>query len=291
MITKRTYKRFGQIGFTLTELLIVLTIGAIIASVGVASYVQFTSSMSQETSRAARELYTILSAAKIYASTYRVNTAVAYNITTSGINEEKSINGFTLVRQVNKDAVNDAEYLEVNVRNSDQWFVPVEGRASLFTLLPNNVCIKQHMFQIIDPDTGETIDGRIYDEGLMPIKIFREEFKDPESDFSPLDQTMSLDGDVAGTIIGPNPYCYFIPDPNIDEEDVVADLHYYFPAHVFTPAGQIIAPRSSKERFEISIGPAPDMNTDLADLELEEIQALNVIVNLFRSTARVKIAS
>lgn len=65
-------------GFTLVELLVVLAILALMASVAVPTFARMGFFSRNEMQSTARELYALLRAAKIYAATYRVDAAVAY---------------------------------------------------------------------------------------------------------------------------------------------------------------------------------------------------------------------
>jgi len=65
-------------GFTLVELLVVIAILALMASVAVPTFARMGFFSRNEMQNAARELYALLRAAKIYAATYRVDTAVVY---------------------------------------------------------------------------------------------------------------------------------------------------------------------------------------------------------------------
>jgi len=65
-------------GFTLVELLVVIAILALMASVAVPTFARMGFFSRNEMQSTARELYALLRAAKIYAATYRVDTAVVY---------------------------------------------------------------------------------------------------------------------------------------------------------------------------------------------------------------------
>ncbi len=66
-------------GFTLVEMLVVLAIIALMAAVTIPTFSRMGMFSGNETQLAARELYTLLRAAGVYAATYRTDTALAYS--------------------------------------------------------------------------------------------------------------------------------------------------------------------------------------------------------------------
>lgn len=65
---------------TLVELLIVLAIVAMMAAVAIPTFSRLGFLSGNQVQNCAREMYAVLRATKIYAATYRVNTALAYQI-------------------------------------------------------------------------------------------------------------------------------------------------------------------------------------------------------------------
>ncbi len=74
MDARRTYRE----GFTTVELLIVMAIVGLLATLTIPMVLQFAGSPNRSVTQGARDLYTMLRAAKIYATTNNVETAVVY---------------------------------------------------------------------------------------------------------------------------------------------------------------------------------------------------------------------
>lgn len=75
----RTWRYRAAGGFTMTELLVVMSIIVILVAAAVPTFARLGVFSRGDMQNTARELYNLLTAARIYASTYRVNTAVAYD--------------------------------------------------------------------------------------------------------------------------------------------------------------------------------------------------------------------
>jgi prepilin-type N-terminal cleavage/methylation domain-containing protein len=65
-------------GLTLVELLVVLSILAVMAAVAIPSFARMGYFSKNEVQNSSRELYAMLKAAKVYAATYRVSAGIAY---------------------------------------------------------------------------------------------------------------------------------------------------------------------------------------------------------------------
>ena len=74
MDARRTYRE----GFTTVELLIVMAIVGLLATLTIPMVLQFAGSPNRSVTQGARDLYMVLKAAKIYATTNNVETAVVY---------------------------------------------------------------------------------------------------------------------------------------------------------------------------------------------------------------------
>jgi prepilin-type N-terminal cleavage/methylation domain-containing protein len=67
-------------GLTLVELLVVLSILAVMAAVAIPSFARMGYFSKNEVQSSSRELYAMLKAAKVYAATYRVSAGIAYQL-------------------------------------------------------------------------------------------------------------------------------------------------------------------------------------------------------------------
>ncbi len=76
-------KSKSEQGLTLIELIVVLAIVATLSALAIPGLARLGAFSNDSLPRASRELFEMLSAARIYATTWNVRTAVVYNPTTT----------------------------------------------------------------------------------------------------------------------------------------------------------------------------------------------------------------
>jgi len=83
----RTWRNRAAGGFTMTELLVVMSIIVILVAAAIPTFARLGVFSRGDMQNTARELYNLLTAARVYASTYRVDTAVVYDWDINELNE------------------------------------------------------------------------------------------------------------------------------------------------------------------------------------------------------------
>jgi len=129
----RTWRYRAAGGFTMTELLVVMSIIVILVAAAIPTFARLGVFSRGDMQNTARELYNLLTAARVYASTYRVNTAVAYDYADMG----DSVTGGAA------RALRAAALLYEHPRrdgDENKFFAPVPGR-DLFRPFPGRCVI------------------------------------------------------------------------------------------------------------------------------------------------------
>lgn len=301
-------------GLTMVELLIVLAIIALMTAVAIPTFSRLGFFSGNEMQDCARELYAMLRAAKIYAATYRVDAAVAYNISLKlDALTSRYVEHVGAVAMVYKLPVPVKDL--INAGYAGDMYVPVEGSymGARFHELPEgtgllaNGVLSSGGSPVLPGDTLQAIQifsvgldgltGREVPRLISPAGLYvgpggleirtpdGVEILEPVADWLDyLHARKCLDYEPANTDVAPDP-------------DAFSKNDFCFPAHVFTPSGQIRA--GGSERFKIWAGFTPD-----TELREQFVDPTNPIVDpenpegkraipieLYRSTARVKIAS
>jgi len=259
-------------GITLVELLVVLTILGLMAAIVIPTFARFGFFSRNETQLGARELYKVLSATRVLAATNRVDTAVAYAVTSKRQDSltgeyPKSIESYAVVQNVPEGykllGVDGNEVTDKSTRALA--FVPVEGMQEAATFRPM-------------PQGTALLAQDAYGDGENPLR-----------------------GSLKGIHIYLGEYEY---DPSqrywlfrASEELTQADGTYDFPAHVFTPSGRMEWSNSDKERREINVGYPPDADpverfaspdsVDPQNVRLSDFRTIKL--ELYRGTGRVQI--
>lgn len=298
-------RRDREGGLTIVELLVVLSIIGLIGSLSIPVLARMGLFGGRTTELASRELFSMLKAAKIYATTHNVETAVAYSV----IAPEDSVtgapapimDGMILLRRL-KRAELDAggEALRTRVarslldqcdcvsdttirlcicgapisqcsdacREAREVFVPVQNREGGFRKFSNRTGILLKDL-LVFASKVESQQEYIFREltGLTTVAIY-----DPEGDRFITPRLMR------------GPF-----------EPLFSEWEGLFPAHVFLPSGEIES-ESSKQRVALYVGLYPDADpedrlVDYVDPATGEVGRTDVAVKvlLYMALGRVKL--
>lgn len=275
--TVNAQRKSRRSGLTLSELLVVLSIISVMAVVAIPTFARLGVFSRNELNNTARTVHSMLKAARIYASTYRVNTAVVY-VMDNEANLNDSVMGehFRILRAA-------ALMYALPTGHGDYAgdYVSMNRPESIFEEFPGRMAIP--LAQNVEyPDGQKTAwklqmlePSQISQLGLTEVKVW-----------------------LAG---GPyNP-------PGIDDAYKDLDDVIVLPAHVFTPSGQMVA--TGKERFEVLVTAPLDspLNALLTDQEEQRywywkedldrpgkriwyLNIQHIPLELFRATGRAKIS-
>lgn len=319
--------REAEQGLTLVELIVVLTIISLMAAVAVPGITRLVSNR-DTLSRESRQLFEMLSAARIYAATWNVRTAVVYNLDhyqSPVVNPDNlplpngdgdlvadSLNSMP-VRYIESACMmyalpnSERDYAAEVVAlkqigrdpdadadlNAESAFVPMFGNEGNWTRFQDNICVP-----LLNPDEIQAGQyTRVYHSTRPRFNVYEDAYK------------------YGVGALGMYPGLPVITDYQSfkDSHDGGAPLPERiqhmdrFVAHVFTPDGRLDSPRGTKERYTFYMTYAPNEQLDvrLTDPNVnsfifpdETTDPRNPVLNLRvigleinRSTGRVKIAS
>ena len=315
----------GARGITLVELLVVLTILGLMAAVAIPTFARFGFFSRNETQQGARELYKLLSATRVFAATYRVNTALAYGI----VLKRDSLTGQALeaidaVAMVYRIPETIRQYCSIytdpdgNALSSpidiggDNWadsYVAVTGEQErgFFRPLPDGAALiaDNLLLQLGADDRPRDAGPNL---GLFPIRIYNVSPHHYDSakgkwyyaaETIPPLRLREDDQDVLGVLPDSLQFLAAFPTgakyleyesaSSADPPSVGNVTDFRFPAHVFTPSGRMWTD-AAKERFTISVGYPPDADPVERYVDPANPTELRTIdVRLYRGTGRVQI--
>jgi len=264
-------------GFTLVEILVVLAIAAVLTALSIPAITRLGLFARDELSGTSRELFQLLRAARVYAATYNVETAVVYNLDNYLPIEIDPNNQFNLpspvvdtqTGQTLRLATAAAVMYKLPTARApfDGKFVAVPGQEGIFKSFPNDICVLLERSKRLDPDNDD--DGPLYTSQLPRVG------KDGSiENLGKLGMSR-----VQCYLDGYGPYSTNIQSP--------ADYEA-FPAHVFTPGGRLKADGAT-ERYVFYVAPRPD--TPIDDRITIDGTLISVPIELYRSTGRVQLAT
>ena len=295
-------------GYTLVELLVVIAIFAALVGLAIPTINRAGGFSSDDPDVAARELYASLRAARIYSTTYRIDTAVVYGLavaTDSATSAQvQVINSYGVVRKLTDQEVRSIKAqaaCEPSPSPGEPGLVPgdpslayvlINDYDAKFRRLPQNTCVisVDNSYELFP---GVLADGASGTEGLIPIVLYEAYIgQDPCNPgqstllYARIDPTR---GGKTMNFAGP-----------VSTE--LAD--FALPAHVFTPAGYMEPQASPVARFTLNVAPVPDANLEdrFTIYPGDEDPVTNTVlpfgqykvpvrIELFRTTGRVKMTS
>ncbi len=301
-------------GMSLTELLVVLVILGTMAAIAVPMFLQLGPFARGEAPRSARDLYSFLRAAKIYSATYRVEAGLAYGVALKldSITGQamETIDASAMIYKM-PDYVRERCIFPGDTRpqESEQWkddyaYVPVTGEH------------EQGMFRPLVKDTGVLCpnllpsgDGAL-SLTLRDVRIYQVAYIGDPAGRDPLYRATLVtplivsdnDTDVLSALpprlqyLAALPagqkFLEYMPDTTgPPDERNKADFRY--PAHLFLPSGRMDTGDDTAERFQMSVGYAPDASPEerYVAVPYNKENERKIDLELYRSTGRVAIVT
>ncbi len=297
-------------GFTLVELLVVIAIITILAAVTIPTLVKSGAFQKEYIEQSGRTVYNMLKAAEFYASTYNVETCLAY--AAEELNDSRDPSGGTKVvvarwvgvfRRATDEELEDWQsyYGEGIVGDKVQpqeyggssidtpVFVPV-AEAEL-TKLDDGACVLGDWDTSVDPPVHAGFWEDVLGYPVKGLRIVR--IRNEDGEVVKTLRGLDVNGDPTVKIYPPNVPINAAGDP-VDE---------CWAAHVFSPAGYVDA-KVTQERLMVTVGPTPNSADDdrfinLLETPLDASQLPSgysweifpvapIKVQISRSSARVK---
>lgn len=309
-------REVGKRGFTLTELIVVLAIGAVLTALALPAISNMGSNSRNEFKGAAREIFTLLSAARIYATTNNVDAAVVYALdnyqpldvnpgNTDGLRSPfiDSLSG-QMVRCITSAAIM-YKLPDASGPYATGW-APAPGDQGIFRPVLGGMVIP---LEISKDYEGETRDANIMRYavttprpgtnfqdlraaavlGLQPIPVYTE-------GFGPLVLPGSPDPDGPDPIFESPLNGALTPTPDLGDPNDPYNVEVFL-AHVFTKNGELQVDNSSKERFTFFITHPPDAPRDervsetVDDNNAPVVRINTVQLEISKSSGRIRIST
>jgi prepilin-type N-terminal cleavage/methylation domain-containing protein len=271
-------------GFTLVEMLVVITLIAIIASISIPVVQKIGWLSRDKLHQAAGTEIAILKAARAYAGTHNVDTAVIYNITLRHDSHLQKpvqvLNGTAVVRRMRREELDALAQLYPPAQRDDLIrhftgsesggrlpYVPVESSGNGWREIAGGCVIGHFRHQ----DTGlaplrDTVQEWHVKAGLVPVRV--------------LDITLGEAVPEIPFLEDHNP-----PDSELGNPDYAVAR---WPAHVFMPSGTMLIP-GDKNRAVVQVLPNPEAPIEERMAEYEGYRDIEVeLIEIFANTGRVK---
>lgn len=282
----RRLKRHSAPGFSLVELLVVLAVIGIIGGISIPIVRMFSQNDLQ---RGVRELHTVLRAARVYAATYNVNTAVIYQLNTGVMDD-------TVRRQTVRclQAAAVVYQLPADMGLHKGKYVPVPKFGAEFRPFPQGHAV---LLDTVPDQTGGPPGLPVY------ARMEGGEFYVGENA-----ETVNIQNSLGMTSV-PVYLGHISPDARDweAEYDETASVRYL--GHVFNSAGQLSS-GGEAQRYRMLFAPAPDRPREermwstvplteddvlvkwlSGDMPGGVMGMLGVPIEIFRSTGRVNMGS
>jgi hypothetical protein len=303
-------------GVTITELLVVLALLGLMAAIAVPTFVKGGFFSKNEPQLAVMELYKFMNSARIYSSTYRVNTAVAYGVnlridSLSGLALE-SVDAVAMVYKVPDQIAKYCKfYSDINGNDMNppmqvegDIYVPVVGEheRGFFRALPGDAAMIAD--NLLPDGSGYTT----LRDSMDAIRVYRltQVYDRDDNDFrfsaqlvAPL-RIADNDSNILTHLPDKLQYLASLPEgakfleyqPDFSDVPSLLNVNdFRLPAHIFTPSGRMNSSSSAIERFIIEVGYPPDADpVERFANSSDRSDGLRVkTIEVFRATGRASI--
>lgn len=290
------FDRDRKQGYTLSELLVVVGIIGMLTLISVPSIFRFYKDATDPVKRTARELAQIMQVAKIYATTYRVNTAVVYSdvfVPVPMTNVETSQGVITGERNI-RALVSAAVMYEISRKNNDS-----------FDDIRDRFGFPDSWDRIYVPIEAKSEYGmnRRFEDGVVLCNVeFRENVVVPNSLTLTVPLLRSVDEGDSTALLG----LTRVNVPFLDlEQTAQAPMAYLssgtkfsWYAHIFGPDGKLFPTSNTmiKERYSLALVDTTNSEPMILPTNIQgQIPAHSVwvthkmsLLSLFRATGRIK---
>ncbi len=290
------FARRKKQGYTLTELLVVIGIVGMLTLISIPSIFRFYKDATDPVKRTARELAQIMQVAKIYAMTYRVNTAVVYSdvfVPVPMTNVETNQGVITGERHI-RALVSAAVMYEISKKNNE-GFNDIRDRLGF----PDSW---DSIYVPIEAKSEYGINRRFEDGVILCNVEFRENVLVPNSLTLEIPLLRSVDEGNSTATLGLTK----VNVPFLDlEQTAQAPMAYLstgakssWYAHIFGPDGKLLPTSNTivKERYVLALVDTTNSEPMILPANIQgQIPADSVwvthkmsLLSLFRVTGRIK---